>query len=217
MISIIIITKNESSYIEKTLGNLQSLRLNYGIEIILVDGNSNDKTVKIAKPYVDKIITCSPKRSMQQNMGSHLASYENLLFLHADTYMPNKNHKEILDEICQNQWGFFRLCLKYRVLEFFINLRSKIFNYGTGDQGIFIKKSLFNEVGKFSELYIMEDIEICRKLKSVCKPYIIKSDLITSTRRWETYGFIKTIFKMRLLRLLYYLGIKNKRLNAFYP
>ena len=117
MISIIIITKNESTYIEKTLGNLQPLRLNYGIEVILVDGNSNDKTVKIAKPYVDKIITCSPRRSMQQNVGADLASHENLLFLHADTYIPNTNHKKILDEICQSQWGFFRLRLNNRLLK----------------------------------------------------------------------------------------------------
>ena len=102
------------------------------------------------------------------------------------------------------------------MLEFLINLRSRIFNYGTGDQCIFINKKLFTKINGFPNLELMEDIGICSTLKKKFSPSIIKSVVKTSARRWESRGFIRTVIKMRLLRLLYTMGFNTSLLRKLY-
>ncbi len=219
MISIILPTKNEEKNILNAIRGLQNLRKEKLCEIILVDGMSIDRTIEIAYQYVDKIIISEPNRGMQMNKGAEIAIGETLLFLHADTDISKNNC--IRDISNTYNWGFFKLSfdkkdMKYTILSFLINLRSILFNYGTGDQVIFIKKKLFKKFGGFPNFEIMEDIHFCSKLKKHFRPMILKSYVITSARRWEIHGFLGTIFKMRILRLLYYLKIQPSKLNSYY-
>ena len=221
MISIIIPAKNEKKTIYDTLSNLQILRKKKICEIILVDGRSDDETINISKPYVDKILSISPNRSRQQNLGASIAEGEMLLFLHADTHISSKVLLKFYENHKNYKWGFFSIKLnhdsiKYRILEFLINLRSRIFKYGTGDQCLFINKKLFTKINGFPVLELMEDISICSILKKEFNPSIIKSVVKTSARRWESHGFLITVIKMRLLRLLYIMGFNTSLLRKLY-
>ena len=219
MISIIIPARNEERNIFNTIKVLQKLRKDNLCEIILVDGMSIDKTVQIATKYVDKIITTRPNRGIQMNKGAEIAIGETLVFLHADT---DVSEDDCIKEIKNSyEWGFFKISfdkksLKYTILSFLINLRSILFNYGTGDQVIFVKKKLFKRIGGFPNFEIMEDIYICSKLKKYLKPMILKSYVKTSARRWEINGFLRTILRMRILRLLYYMKVQPSKLKSFY-
>jgi rSAM/selenodomain-associated transferase 2 len=210
MLSIIIPTKNESKVILKTLLPLQKLRKNRTCEIILIDGNSSDPSIKIAKPYVDKILISQSDRSIQQNLGASVCKNNLLLFLHADTKINPKDVENIISQNKKITWGFFKIKFdnnkkKYRFLEFFINLRSMLFKYGTGDQCLFMNKDIFYKVGGFPNIRLMEDIEICSSLNKVCNPKIINNIVTSSSRKWESHGFIRTIIKMRIYRILYFL------------
>ena len=221
MISIIIPAKNEAKNICKNLNHLQELRNRNICEIILVDGGSTDNTIKVANNLVDHVLKTRPGRAIQQNIGASIARGNIFLFLHADTYITAKQLLFIKNIKKDKIWGFFKIKfnnnkVKYKILSFFINLRSKIYSYGTGDQTIYIEKNIFNKIRGFPNLMIMEDIEICSILKKVSSPLIIDSHVITSSRRWDEYGFIRTILKMRILRFLYHIGVKNHILKRFY-
>ena len=221
MISIIIPTKNEESNIFKNLSHLQKLRENNFCEIILVDGKSSDNTVRTASNLVNNILITKPDRASQQNIGASIARGNVLLFLHADTFLTEQQLLDLQNIIKRKEWGFFKIKLdskkiKYKFLSYLINLRSKIYNYGTGDQAIFIHKNTFDQIGGFPKLMIMEDIKICSILKKISNPLIIDDFVMTSPRRWEKYGFIKTILKMRILRFLYKIGVNTKILKRYY-
>ena len=178
MISIIIPTKNEANVIHETIRNLQDLRKNKICEIIIVDGKSDDETVRLASPYVDQVLLSEANRGLQQNMGAKVASGDTLMFLHADTHI-DTNHIEFLINIKDYDWGFFKISfdkisLKYKILSFCINLRSSLFKYGTGDQVFFIKKNIFDRIDGFPKYELMEDIKLCSSLKKVSKPLISK-------------------------------------------
>lgn len=221
MISVIIPTKNEEKIIYDAVINLQDLRKNKLCEIIIVDGMSDDNTVDVISPYVDKIATCQANRGAQQNLGAKISSGHTLVFLHADTHI-NEEQINFLRKIKDKlYWGFFKLSfdrkdLKYQILSFFINLRSYLFKYGTGDQVIFIQKKLFHKINGFPDYELMEDINICSRLKNHFKPIISNIYIKTSARKWHTEGFLKTILKMRILRILYYIKIKPSKLKTYY-
>ena len=221
MISIIIPTLNEENFILNSIKPLQNLRKKNCCEIIVIDGQSNDSTVNMVHPYVDDIFVTNPKRSLQQNLGASIAKGDILLFLHADTILTEKNLLELNNFHKDCSWGFYLISLgekifKYQMLEKCINLRSQIFNYATGDQGIFIRKDLFNRIGGFPNIDLMEDVEICKILKKLSLPYIIKSQIITSSRKWKSDGFLKTVLKMRLFRILNAVGLHPNLLKKYY-
>tara|TARA_B100001750_G_C15518484_1_gene609381 strand:+ start:61 stop:726 length:666 start_codon:yes stop_codon:yes gene_type:complete len=221
MISIIIPTLNEENFILNSIKPLQNLRKKNCCEIIVIDGQSNDSTVNMVHPYVDDIFVTNPKRSLQQNLGASIAKGDILLFLHADTILTEKNLLELNNFHKDCSWGFYLISLgekifKYQILEKCINLRSQIFNYATGDQGIFIRKDLFNRIGGFPNIDLMEDLEICKILKKLSLPYIIKSQIITSSRKWKSDGFLKTVLKMRLFRILNAVGLHPNLLKKYY-
>ena len=221
MISIIIPTLNEENSILNSIKPLQNLRKKNCCEIIVIDGQSNDSTVNMVHPYVDDIFVTNPKRSLQQNLGASIARGDVLLFLHADTILTEKNLLELNNFHKDFSWGFYLINLgekifKYQMLEKCINLRSQVFNYATGDQGIFIRKDLFNRIGGFPNIDLMEDVEICKILKKLSLPYIIKSQIITSSRKWKSDGFLKTVLKMRLFRILNAVGLHPNLLKNYY-
>lgn len=222
-LSIVIPCLNESSQIVTTLNKLQNLR-QCGHEIILIDGGSTDDTIDLAKNLVDICIISAPGRARQMNQGAKAASGDILCFLHADTISPDSIDKKILNTLNTNKtiWGFFNIKLsgnqwQFRAIEWFINKRSCLSNVATGDQGIFVCRETFNELSGFSDIPLMEDIELTKRLKKIKTPACIKNHpLITSSRRWEKHGIIRTVLLMWQLRLRYFLGTPAKTLaNAY--
>ncbi len=221
LVSIIIPTLNESKSIEESLRPLQSLR-KQGFEIIVVDGGSADGTKSLAAPLVDQLVQGPKGRSRQMNAGSVYAKGQWLLFLHADTQLPSdiQSWKISIDQ-SQLLWGFFRirLCghsIMFRIIEKAVNLRSCLTKVATGDQCIFVRKSVFNSVGLFPEIPLMEDVAISKCLRSLSEPLVYRSKATTSSRRWEENGILNTILLMWSLRLAYFFGVDPQRLHRFY-
>tara|TARA_B100000945_G_scaffold32205_1_gene21986 strand:- start:1297 stop:1971 length:675 start_codon:yes stop_codon:yes gene_type:complete len=220
-ISIIIPSLNEEKQIKKCLNSLNHKIIREKCEIILVDGKSSDQTINKARGLVDKCLITSPDRSNQLMMGASVANGSVLVFLHADTILSYKNISDILSKNDNFKWGFFNLSFdimsnRYKWLSYMINLRSRIFNICTGDQCMVISKYIFDEIGGYPNIRLMEDLRISKNLKKVHQPHIFKTSIETSSRRWRTHGFLLTILKMHFLRFLYYLGIETKTLRELY-
>ena len=219
--SIIIPTFNEEASLISNSDYLQALREKLRAEIIIVDGNSSDRTRDIAETLTDKIYVVNPSRSVQLNKGVNCAHGEYYIFLHADTIINEDAVNSISNINDDFRWGFFRIKLdqdklNYNFLTFCINLRSILFNYCTGDQVLIVKKNTFYEVNGFRDMELMEDVDIANRLKKKCNPKILNGQAITSSRRWRKYGYLRTILLMRVIRLLFYLGVKTKILAKFY-
>lgn len=219
-LSIIIPTLNEASGITETLRPLQSLR-QHGHEIILADGGSEDATVTLAEPWVDKIIHSGRGRALQMNAGALAAENEALLFLHADTQLPVDADTLVLKALQQWHWGRFDVRLSgthplLRMIEWLMNWRSRISGIATGDQTIFVRRESFQNAGGFPNISLMEDIALSRTLKKIGPPCCLRAHVVTSSRRWEQRGLTRTILLMWWLRLAYALGADPARLAKRY-
>ena len=219
--SIVIPTLNEESTLISNLKFLQGLKEKLDAEIIVVDGHSYDKTKEIARSLTDKIYDVNPSRSLQLNKGVMHANGKYYIFLHVDTIITDEGINSISNISDGFRWGFFPVrldqkSLGYSFLTFCINLRSRLFNYCTGDQVLVIKKSTFHKVNGFKEISLMEDIDISNRLKKTFDPELLNGHAITSSRRWKKYGYLRTILLMRLIRLLIYLGVNTKILAKIY-
>ncbi len=221
-LSIIIPTFNEASNIVCLLKKLQYLRkVNH--EVILVDAGSTDATVELAQEWVDCIESSEKGRAFQQNAGAKKATGNFLLFLHADTFLPENFLNEILflEQSRQFCWGHFDIHLSgnhpgLRLIEFMINLRSRLTGIATGDQAIFVKREVFDQMDGFADLYLMEDIDLSTRLNKISKPYCSKLKVTSSSRRWEKNGLIKTVVLMWWYRLQFFFGVDSKVLEKKY-
>lgn len=221
-ISIIVPTLNESNSIVATLDRLKPFRM-AGHEVIVVDGGSQDETIKLATSRADKVIKSTPGRAQQMNVGADQASGDVLWFLHADTLVPDNATQLILQvfEKQKNQWGRFNIRLSgkhllLRIVERLMNMRSRITGIATGDQGIFVRREAFEFVGGFLPIPLMEDLDISKRLKKLSRPCCLDAKLITSSRRWEENGILRTILLMWRLRLAYTLGVSPEKLAHDY-
>ena len=147
------------------------------------------------------------------NAGAERARGDILLFLHADTRLPKDAMSLMLEGLQQTDkcWGRFDVKLSglqplLRLVERLINLRSRLTGIATGDQAMFIRRARFDVIDGFPEIPLMEDISISQRLKFYSDPLCLKQQVITSSRRWEQNGIIRTILLMWRLRLAYYLG-----------
>ena len=220
VVSIIIPILNESAIIVAKLQSLQYLRPQ--CELILVDGGSQDGSVELAREWIDKRVESPSGRAKQMNAGAEVASTELLFFLHLDTDVPD----DLIELLLVNRshcdfWGRFDVIIEgthwmLPVVAFFMNTRSRATGIATGDQGIFISRSLFDKVGGFPDQPLMEDIEISRRLLQEKKPYCIKQKVKTSGRRWEQKGAFKTIWLMWSLRWAYWTGEAPEKLAERY-
>jgi rSAM/selenodomain-associated transferase 2 len=222
-ISIIIPVLNEAETIQSFLQALQPLR-KQGHEVVLVDGHSDDDTCALAHPLVDRMFSSQPGRARQQILGAKMSTGQVLLFLHADTKLPEKAEQVILSALAQGFfWGRFDVQLSgshwlFRVIEKMMNWRSCLTGIATGDQSLFVSKMLYNDVGGMPAIELMEDIEFSKRLLKFCKPACLKSIVITSSKRWEKNGILRTILFMWSLRLQYFFGIKPEVLvKKYYP
>lgn len=222
-ISIVIPTLNEGATLEQTLEPLQSLRRR-GHEVIVVDGGSADHTGAVASPYADRVLVVERGRALQMNRGAQAADGDILWFLHADTRIPAVAEQEILRAVGGSgpfRWGRFDVRLSgghwlLRIIERCMNLRSRLSGIATGDQGIFLRRELFEAMGGYAEIPLMEDIDLSRRLKRQGPPCCSSEPLVTSSRRWEKNGILRTVLLMWYLRLCYFLGRSPQRLAGYY-
>ncbi len=201
---------------------LRDLRGRYPLsQLIVVDGGSCDRTVSLALPLCDLVLLSARGRAYQMNMGGQVASSEYLFFLHADS-RPSISAAQLNARLSKRpRWGFCRVRLSgqrlaFRVIEWFMTQRSRLTLVATGDQMLFVQKSLFDETGGFDAIPLMEDVAYCKRLRRLAQPLIISEPVLTSSRRWEEGGVIKTVVRMWLLRLAYFWGVAPATLWRYY-
>ncbi|KAF0191043.1 MAG: family 2 glycosyl transferase [Gammaproteobacteria bacterium] len=221
-ITVIMPCLNEAGIVEQSLSRVQGLRAR-GHEVILVDGGSSDQTIELARPLVDRIITTPRGRAVQMNAGASVADGDVLLFLHADTRLPAAADLLLTTALANTgrRWGRFDVRLSgsrpaLRVVGFFMNWRSRLTGIATGDQAMFMTRKLFDAAGGFPDIPLMEDITLSRTLKRHSAPALIHTKVITSSRRWEQRGVLRTILMMWRLRLAYFFGASPQQLARLY-
>ncbi len=221
-LSIIIPSLNEQSEIGLCLEALQPLRdvsiRGMGVEVIVADGGSTDHTRELAETSADQVVSSKLGRAQQMNVGAEFARGEYLMFLHADTELPSDFSVAWLNGL---DWGFFPVKLSgsawpFRVIERGMNIRSHLFGIGTGDQTLFVRRALFKSLNGFANIPLMEDVELCRRLKRVSPPSFQQGVVTTSSRRWEQRGILRTVLQMWHLRLAYFLGVSPQHLARQY-
>jgi len=221
-ISIVIPVLNEGQGIAAALAALAPLR-NCGYEVIVIDGGSSDGTPALARGAADRVASAPRGRASQMNAGAALARGEVLLFLHADTRLPEHADARILQglEASGRAWGRFDVRIEgasvlLPVIAFFMNLRSRTTGIATGDQAIFVHRDAFRRVGGFPPLGLMEDIALSRSLKRLSRPLRLADRAVTSGRRWERRGVLRTVFLMWRLRLAFFFGAAPATLARLY-
>lgn len=227
MISIIVPVLNEEAAITGFLSQFNRLKEETReFEVIVSDGGSSDRTLDIVKgcglPFA-RAARAPKGRACQMNAGAKEAAGEVLLFLHVDTYLPDGALSAIAGAMGDEKvvGGRFKVkldnpAIPYRVIGSMINIRDGIFGGFTGDQAIFVRKSVFDKIGGFKEIELCEDLDIARCLKKEGKVIRLPLMVTTSARRWEKSGVLKTILLMWLIRILFYAGVSPKTLAAIY-
>lgn len=219
-ISVIIPTLNETEIIHATLS---ALRKKTGVEMIVVDGGSQDNTVELATSVGAKVLITSPSKAVQMNTGAAAASGDILLFLHADTRLPENFEQHILSAAHQKGFcaGVFRLSIDsnlsaLRLIEQVANWRSRYLGMPYGDQGLFISRELFTKIGGFAGIPIMEDVELIRRLRKKGNITILNQSVKTSSRRWLNFGIFRTWLLNQIILMGFYVGISPTRLVKWY-
>ena len=221
-LSIVIPCLNEAPGIVRTLESLQPMRAR-GAEVIVADGASSDGTATLAAPLADRLVHAPRGRAAQMNAGAAAASADILLFLHADCVLPPAADALINQGLAASgrQWGRFDVVLDgshplLKVIAGMMNLRSRWTGIATGDQGIFITRELFARLDGFPALPLMEDIALSRRARRAGAPLCLRAPIVTSARRWERHGVVRTVLLMWRLRLAYFLGADPARLALRY-
>lgn len=221
-LSIIMPCHNEAAGIVAALAALQVLRQR-GAELIVVDGESRDATANLATGLADRVLTAARGRSTQMNAGAAAARGAVLLFLHMDCALPADADRLITDGLRASgkAWGRFdvRLAGSHPLLPVIactMNWRSRSTGIATGDQGMFVTRDLFAQAGNFPAIALMEDIAMSRQLKARGPPLCLRERIVTSARRWEERGVLRTILLMWRLRLAYFLGVDPAKLALRY-
>ncbi len=231
-VAVVIPVLNEEAGILKTLENL--IASHSFEQLIIVDGGSVDNTCQLVREFIDRqgghfhggniLFTESVRgRAVQMNAGASLSHADILVFVHADTVLPQNAITLIKSAIKRGAlWGRFAVTLDqpgigYRIVATAMNLRSRISGITTGDQALFVRRDLFRLIGGYPVIPLMEDIVLSERLKEIEAPVFIKDKVITSARRWQQKGILLTILFMWLLRFLFWTGVSPTRLARHYP
>lgn len=210
-LSIIVPVLDEAAGIAEALGRLAPLRAR-GHELIVVDGGSADASAALAATLADRVLVAPRGRAAQMNAGAALARGEALLFLHADTCLPEDADALVLAALAGRAWGRFDVRIDSRrpllgLVGAMMNLRSRLSGIATGDQAMFVRRTVFESAGGFPAIALMEDIELSARLRAGHgRPACLRARVTTSARRWESRGAWRTILLMWRLRLMYRLG-----------
>lgn len=220
-ISIIMPVRNEA----KTLAtSLSRLKLSHNEELVVVDGESTDETVSIARGFTDKVFTTGTGRASVMNYGAGKANGDILLFLHSDCILPDKGFSMIRGVISDPGVAagafFLRIAdpkLRFRIIESLTNVRARATYLLYGDQGMFLRKEVFQRIGGFADIPLMEDIEISRRLRKEGRVVFIRPPIISSPRRWLNEGIIHTTLRDWLIAFSYtFLNVSPHRLIKYY-
>lgn len=219
-ISVIIPVLNEESTIASTVESVKSLG---PAEVIVVDGGSADRTREISERFGATVLSSPRGRARQMNRGAREAKGDIFLFLHADTRLPSSALDDVQSALRDPRFagGRFDVTLDGNrwilgVIGNLISLRSRLTKVATGDQAIFVRRAVFERIGGFPDIPLMEDIAFSRALKRKGKVACLRSRVITSARRWEIDGVWRTVLRMWTLKLLFLAGISPVRLKRFY-
>jgi rSAM/selenodomain-associated transferase 2 len=225
-LAVIVPALNEASSIGDALAALAPLRAR-GAAVIVVDGGSADETVARARPLADGVLGAARGRALQMNAGARHAldahAADAVVFVHADTRLPADADRAIA-AACAGRtlaWGRFDVRIDGRgaalaVVGAAMNLRSRLSGICTGDQCLFATRALFESLGGFAPLPLMEDIEFSRRARRIAPPIALRARAVTSGRRWERRGVARTVLLMWRLRCAYFLGADPARLAASY-
>lgn len=221
-LSIIVPVLDEARTIEAFLEDLQGLRAR-GVEVIVVDGASSDATRALAAPLADRLVDAPRGRASQMNAGARAAAGEVLLFLHADTTLGPGTVDAMLARLGagDHEWGRFDVAIAgadplLALVALLMNARSRATGVATGDQAIFVRRAAFDAVGGFPSIPLMEDVALSKALRRRSPPLCLRERVVTSARRWERHGTLRTILLMWRLRLAYALGADPHRLARRY-
>jgi rSAM/selenodomain-associated transferase 2 len=220
-LSIVMPVLDEAAEIEAALSALASYRLR-GVEVIVVDGGSRDATPDLARPLADRVTAAARGRSLQMNAGAGAAQGDVLLFLHADTRLPENADRLVLDGLARSgcTWGRFDVRFDggglLRVVAAMMNLRSRLTGIATGDQALFVTRAAFERVGGFPAIALMEDVALSVRLKRFGRPCALRARVTTSARRWRKHGTLRTVLLMWRLRLRFFLGADPAKLARAY-
>jgi rSAM/selenodomain-associated transferase 2 len=212
---------NEAKSLRTTLG---SLCLSDNEELIVVDGGSADETLSIAREFTGKVFQAKSGRASVMNFGAQKAEGDILLFLHADCILPDNAFLLIRGVLGDKgvAAGGFDLGIsdpgsRFRIIEFAANLRAHVTSLLYGDQGMFLRKDIFEGIGGFADMPLMEDIEISLRLKKEGKIVFVKSPIKASPRRWLKEGVLYTTLRDWLNAFLYtFLKIPPEKLIKYY-
>ena len=219
-LSIVVPVLNEATGIVPALTALLPLR-ERGHEVIVVDGGSSDSTVELAQGLADRMLAAPRGRASQMNAGAAAASGDALVFLHADTRLPEHADALVAQALSRHRWGRFDVRIDsahplLAVVGAMMNFRSRLTGIATGDQAMFASRAAFNEAGGFAGIALMEDVELSSRLRRRGPPACLREEAITSGRRWERNGVVATIVLMWRLRLAYFFGADPARLARTY-
>ena len=221
-ISVILPVFNESLLLPSVLQSLARYQ-DGNFEVIVADGGSSDGTLSIAKQFSDKVVLSPKGRGIQMNQGANLAEGEILLFLHADSTLDPKGLDAIRESLRDDHMvgGAFRLSIDsshwgLRLVSFGANLRTALSRIPYGDQGIFVRKKVFDRMGGFQDLPFMEELDFFRRLKKEGKVSLLRERIRTSPRRWYREGILKVTLRNQVFLALYYFGVSPHRLVRWY-
>ena len=220
-ISIIVPVLNEATCLNSLLAQLEDWR-NDKDEVIFVDGGSEDASRNMILASGFRVIKSELGRAKQLNQGAVAAKGDVLWFLHADSDISEINRDSFLSQAHNESfWGFFKIkisdrALIFRIIAFCMNCRARCTRVATGDQGIFVSKSLFMKVGAYPDIKLMEDIELSCSLKHRAAPTILRGPINASARRWRANGVVQTILLMWVLRMGWFLGCSDRTIRRLY-
>ena len=219
-ISIIIPTLNEAGCIGATVAGLAG---EPGVEVIVADGGSQDRTVPLAVATGATVILAPPGRGSQQNEGARAAQGRILLFLHADTQLPQGFAPQVRTALTRPGIvaGAFRFAVdakgwRFRLLEHCANWRAAWFGLPYGDQALFLTAARFQAMGGFREIALLEDVELVRRLGKIGRIVLLGAPALTSARRWQHLGLVRTTVMNQLILLGFFCGLSPERLGRWY-
>lgn len=218
---IVVPVLDEAASLRARLKALDAFRRR-GARVVVVDGGSGDDTLAIAREHADLALLAPRGRASQMNAGAAACPADMLLFLHADTVLPDNADALVRRATLGSfAWGRFDVRIDspraaLRMVSAMMNLRSRWTGIATGDQALFVRHDLFRQIGGFPDLPLMEDIAMSRALKRHGPPACLKDRVTTSARRWERHGVWRTIVLMWHLRAAYFLGADPRQLAIRY-
>ena len=219
-LAVIVPVLNEATALADLLPRLVVLPVS---ELVFVDGSSTDESRQILTEAGVVWLAAERGRAAQMNAGAAMCRSDVLLFLHADTLI-DSSHIQAVREAMENAdtvAGRFDVRLSseqpaFRLISWFINMRSRLSRISTGDQAMFVRRAVFIRLGGFPEQPLMEDIALSRQLKRLGDIACLRQQVTTSARRWQSHGIIRTVLLMWKLRLLYWLGVPAEKLATMY-